>query len=135
MVCIQSHSINPDVPVSLLYLLVQSDIWKKRETLLKHCLKTVSGEPDVPSRKGNREDALENRGRHYWSVTVSMECYMYLCRLLTMSRHTTLRQQTIHYRVQVSTLLLHYWVLVLVPAIRALSDYGVYNMASQPTSM
>jgi len=88
MVCIQSHSINPDVPVSLLYLLVQSEIGGGgRETLLKHCLKTLSGEPDVPSRKGNRKDALENRGRHYWSVTgVSMECYV---GLLTMSRHTT----------------------------------------------
>jgi len=71
MVCIQSHSINPDVPVSLLYLLVQSEIGKKRETLLKHCLKTLSGEPDVP-RKGNRKEALENMGSPLlecqWSV-------------------------------------------------------------------
>jgi len=82
----KSHSINPDVTVSLLYLLDQSEIGGKgkRETLLKHCLK--SGEPDVPSRKGNREDALESRGRHYWSVNWSVNGV--LCRLLTMSRHT-----------------------------------------------
>jgi len=51
-----------------------------------------------------------------------MECYV---RLLTMSRHTTGWQQTRHYRVQVSKLLLRYWVLVSVSAICALSDYGV----------
>jgi len=84
---------------------------EKRETLLKHCLKTLSGEPDVP-RKWNRKEALENRGHHYWSVTgVSMECYV---RLFTMSRHTTGWQQTRHYRVQVSKLLLRYCVGVSV---------------------
>jgi len=61
------------------YLLVQSEIGrKKRGTLLKHCLKSLSGEPDVP-RKWNRKEALEIRGHHYWSVTgVLMECYVRL---------------------------------------------------------
>jgi len=48
-----------------------------------------------------------------------------------MSRHTTRWQQTRHYRAQVSKLLLHYWVLVLVPAICALSDYGVFGISAQ----